>query len=207
MRKQIFRSAVLAGALMLGACATTGGNIAFDSDPAQDFSGYSTFAWSGKNPIMTVGDYVVSPIKQKEISDAIKAGLIARGFTYITDLSQADFAVSYTVGAHDRISTRTYTSYPRYFADSRDSWGWGRGYFGNFGPLTPRLMPTPVQETTVRRYAEGTLTIDIFDVARKSPVWHANGSKKLSSKELRGEDESSIEDAVQTLLAGFPPQR
>lgn len=206
MNKQFFRCVALAGALMLGACATsgTGGRIATDSDPAQNFSAYSKFAWADENPIMTVGDYVVPPLKQQEISDAIKANLIAQGFTYVDDLSQADFAVAYTVGAHDRTSTRTYTSYPRQFFAGRDTWLWGNRYFGPMAPLRPVM---PVRETVTRNYAEGTLAIDIFDVARKSPVWHAAGSKKLSSKELRGQSDDSIATAVQSLLAGFPPQR
>ena len=206
MTNRLLYGLILAGTLALGACTTTGArsNITVDSDPAQNFSSYSKFAWASENPVMTVGDYAVSPLKQKEISDAIKSNLQGCGYVYVTDITTADFAVSYTVGARDKISTRTYTSYPNYFFDNRASWGWGGGYFGR--PVPIRLA-RPVNQTVTQRYTEGTLTIDIFDVAKKSPVWHASMSKRLSAKQLRSGDQDSVAEGVQALFSRFPPQR
>ena len=80
-------------------------------------------------------------------------------------------------------------------------WRWGYDYYG---VAYPRGFPRT--EVTTRNYAEGSLAIDIFDVASKSPVWHGSASKRLTRSELRGQSEESTRSAVQTILAGFPPQ-
>jgi hypothetical protein len=38
--------------------------------------------------------------------DAIRQALTAKGFTYVPDLAQADFAVDFSVGAQDRLDAR-----------------------------------------------------------------------------------------------------
>ncbi len=181
--------------LLVTACATIP-NIVTDSDPAQDFSSYSKFAWASDNPMIAVGDHNVSGLVQKEIADSIKTTLASRGYQYVTDVQSADFAISYTVGARDKVSVSTY---PDFFFADRLNWGWGNQYF------RPYRSTIPVDRTVVRNYTEGTLSIDIYDVTRKSPVWHGKGEKRLSRKEMKGEDIDILTD-VQAILAGFPPQ-
>ena len=178
MRDSIRIALVAVMSLMLAACMTTP-NIKYDSDPAQNFASYRTFAWASDKPMIEIGDHGVSPLVQKEIADAIRSNLTARGYEYTTNLSSADFAISYTVGARDKVSV---TTYPDFFFADRMSWGWGSQYFPTRG------MTIPMDRTVVRNYTEGTLSIDIYDVSRKSPVWHAAAEKRLSRKELRGED-------------------
>lgn len=182
-------------ALFLSACATVP-NINYDSDPAQDFSSYRTFAWASGNPMIAVGDHNVSPLVQKEIADSIRSTLTARGYNYVSDVNAADFAISYTVGARDKVSVDTY---PDFFFRDRVNWAWGGQYFRSYRPVLP------VDRTITRNYTEGTLSIDFYDVKRRSPVWHAAAKKRLTRKQLRGE-EIDIRTDVQTILNGFPPQ-
>ena len=191
-----------ATSLLLAGC-TTVPNISYDSDPTQNFSSYRTFAWASDNPMIAVGDHGVSPFVQKEIADAIKSTLTSRGYEYTTNVSAADFAISYTVGARDKVSVDTY---PDFFFADRMNWGWGNQYFRPIRPVRPVRPVLPTERTVVRNYTEGTLSIDVYDVNRKSPVWHAAAKKRLSRKEMRGE-ETDIKSDVATILAGFPPSR
>ena len=193
----VFRTLITAGVSLLLASCTTIPKIVTDSDPTQDFSTYSKFAWASKNPMIAVGDHDISGLVQKEISDSIKTTLTDRGYQFVTEVQAADFAISYTVGARDKVSVDTY---PDYFFQDRYNWGWGGQYFRPF-PST-----LSVDRTVVRNYTEGTLSIDIYDVARKSPVWHGKGEKRLGSKEMKGQNTDILND-IKTLLAGFPPVR
>ncbi len=186
--------AVSALSLALASCMTTP-NISYDSDPAQNFSTYSSFAWASGKPMIAVGDRDISPIVQKEIADAIKTTLTSRGYSYVTDVNAADFAITYTVGARDKLKV---SEVPDYFFQDRMNWRWGGQYFRP-------LMISPPTQTVVRGYTEGTLSIDIYDVKRRSPVWHGKGQKNLSKKELRGEN-TDIQGDVAQILLGFPPQ-
>lgn len=192
-----FASAIaIALALSLTACATTG-RIITDSDPAQDFSGYRTFGWVGENPYTAFGEYPVSALQQQKITSAIKTELEARGYRYVTDTASADFAISYSVGARDKTSVSE-VPVANPFYGTRANWRWGRGYF-------PAYYPSMATETVVSNYTEGSLSIDIYDVGRRAPVWHGVGTKRLSRDELSGSGEA-IDTGVKNILAGFPPQ-
>ena len=192
MRK--FSLAIVVGSLFLAGCATTG-KITTDSDPSQNFSAYRTFAWAGEKPMVSFGNRDVPAIVQSRVADSIKNELTARGYQFTDDVKAADFAVSFTIGTRDGTKT---TEIPDYFWQNRIDWGWGNPYF----PMMPRTI-TPTR-TVVRNYTEGTLSVDIYDVKRRSPVWHSKGTKTLTRKELSGEQETSAQ-AVKAILAGFPP--
>ncbi len=186
--------AILAMSIALASCATTG-RITSDSDPSQNFSAYKTFAWAGEKPMITSGDRVIPGLIQSQVSQAIKSDLSSRGYRFTDDLTDADFAVSFTIGTREGIRT---SQVPDYFWQNRMDWGWGSYYFPRRRPLT-----TPIR-TVLRDYTEGTLSVDIYDVKRKSPVWHGKGTKTLGRKELSGEQNTAAQD-VRLILAGFPP--
>lgn len=185
--------AVAAASLALSACATTG-RISTDFDAAQSFSEYRTFAWAGERPMVVLGARVVPATVQVQIENAIRADLISKGYSYTDNLQEADFAVSFTVGTRDGTETM---EVPDYFWNERARWGWGNVYW-------PRLPTMPRTTTQVREYTEGTLSVDIYDVARRSPVWHGKGQRNLTRAELRGDTNTAGED-VKLILAKFPP--
>jgi hypothetical protein len=141
------------------------------------------------------GGRLIPPTVEPRVAKAIRAQLEAKGYRYVEDVTKADFAVSFTIGTRDGTDI---VERPDYFWANRPSWRWGVGYY-------PMLMPpVPVTRTEVREYTEGTLAIDIYDVQRRSPVWHGAVTRQLSSKQLRGEP-GDIEGGVTRILAGFPP--
>jgi len=197
MKNSIGIKGMLAAACLAAASCTTVPKIMTDSDPAQDFSTYSTFAWVSEDPMTMVGDHSISPFVRNEITQAIRATLSARGYRFVENLEQADFVVSYMVGARDMTRTTT-TIETDYLLANRLNWRWGNEYFYPFSE------PFPREKTVSHHYTEGTLSIDIFDAKRRSPVWHARAAKVLTRNDMKEKD-TDIASDINTLLAGFPP--
>ena len=175
-----------AGALLVTGCATTM-EAHSDHDASQNFSRYRTFAWMADEPMIAPPEEVarVSPLNRQRIVNAIESELGAKGFLKTADRSAADFVVSYTVGARDRIDVQ---SYP---APYGGAWRWGWPYFGH--------------DVDVRTYTEGTLAIDVFDGMTHQPVWHGWASKRVTTHDVRHAAEQ-IPPAVAEILKDYPPR-
>lgn len=180
----------------VGGCASTP-NVFTDFDSSHSFSGYSTFSWISEEPMMVSGDRGPTPIVASRLKSNIVEALEMKGFDFVDERDEADFVVGFTVGARDRLEIRERDVLEFY----GPHWRWGYEYYG---VVYPRGFPRT--EVTTRNYSEGSLAIDIFDGASKSPVWHGSASKRLTRAEMRGQSEESTRMAVQTILAGFPPQ-
>jgi len=186
----------IALSVLLGACASSP-RVFTDFDPDQDFSDYRTFAWLTANPVTVVGDENISPLAQSRLMDATRSALQDKGFRFTQDRRNADFAVGMTVGARDKIDVQQVDVVDYY----GPHWRWGYDYFG----VASHPGGFTHTETLAHDYTEGSLSIDIYDTSSKSPVWHANASKRLSQKELRGEGKNNLQQGVARLLAAFPP--
>lgn len=177
--------AAAASAVLIAGCATTM-EAHSDHDASQSFSRYRTFAWMADEPMIGPPEQVarVSPLNRMRIVDAIESELGAKGFQKTTERAAADFVVSYTVGARDRLDVQ---SYP---APYQGMWYWGGPYYGH--------------DVDVRTYTEGTLSIDVFDGTTHQPVWHGWGSKRITAHDVRHAAEQ-IPPAVAAILKDFPP--
>jgi hypothetical protein len=192
--RKVFLLAVAFLSLGLTACAS-GFKATYDSDPSHDFSGYQTFAWISANP-MIVGptNRMPNPLLEPKIMAAVEAGLAAKGYSRVDDPEAADFVLSFTVGSREEIKVNSYPStYAGY--GYRGAWGWGGPYYG-MGVAT---------ETQVRQYQKGMLALDIFDVKEHRPVFHSVAEKSITESDRKKMDET-IQDAVDAVLAAFPPQ-
>ena len=190
-RLQLF--VLVAAAALLGGCAT-GFQATHDHDPGHDFAGYQTFAWISKNP-MKVGQVVQepNPLLEPRIMAAVEATLVSRGYRQVGKPESADFVLSFTIGSREKISVDSYPSMSMGYTRGYPAhWGWGSAYY---------CCQT---ETKVRQYTTGILAIDIFDVKEHRPVWHGAASKKISDKDRKDID-STVQAAVDAILAGFPP--
>ena len=162
-------------------------NVFVDSDPLQDFSFYKTFTWTNIDPMIVQSDYVVSPFVGEQVKDEIKLNLTNKGYKFFDEVADADIAISFTIGARDKVQVRTEP------AIIYSDWRWGGQYWGT----------QIIQTERATTYTKGTLAIDVFDVKRRSPVWHGVGSKRLNSADKRGESDD-IGTAVTTILVNFP---
>ena len=150
-----------------------------------DFSEYQTFMWISDEPLIRPSgqsDPFASPLDLQRIQRAIESELTAKGFRQVDDPSQADFAVSFTIGTRDKIDTFVY---PGYY-DGR----WSSRYWGTM---------------KVRSYTEGVLAIDIFDQALKEPVWHGGIQKRVTGSQIDNPGEL-IKTGVAAILQQFPPR-
>lgn len=178
------RSLLLPCLLALGACATI--RAGSDHYSEADFSGYRSYAWVDESPLIRPGSsrIEISPLSIRRIREAIERELGAKGFELIAAREQADFGISFTVGARDMIDI---DDYPPYY---RGNWRWRAPYFG------------PSVDVTV--YTEGTLAIDIFDNESREPVWHGWARKRITESDVE-DPAPTINAAVEAILAEFPP--
>lgn len=183
--KPLLITAVLGMALLSGCATTLQGHA--DHDAAQDFSGYRTFAWIADQPMIAPSDEVarISPLNRRRIEEAVESQLGSKGFQKAGDRAGADFVLSYSVGARDRIEPQ---SFPGPYSGS---WRWGYPYFGHYAD--------------VQVYREGTLAIDVFDGKTHQPVWHGWASKRVTERDVRHAAEQ-IPTAVAAILKNFPPR-
>ena len=108
---------VLLCSAVIGGCATISTGSHYDE--TTNFGEYQTFSWVSDTPyIYGGGDPRISPLTQSKIQSAIRDQLQQKGYRYVADNQDADFAVAYTVGTRQEVRV---DSYP---AGYRGSWGW-----------------------------------------------------------------------------------
>jgi hypothetical protein len=171
----------LLAAMAVGGCA--GVRTQTDFDPTADFRGYRTYTWVTEEPLMRVEQGkggAVSPLVQQRIRDAIDRTLAGRGYR---QEKPGDFAVAFTVGVRERQYLSHWYPYDPFY------------YRGRYW----RYPPQPVIET----YAEGTLVIDIFEVASQRPVWTGRATKLVGEADAAAEQ---IDAVVAEVLKEFPPK-
>lgn len=151
-----------------------------DWDSGYDFAGVSTYAWLEKAPEGRLDGLVESRFYR--IADEI---LASRGFRK-TAAGEADVLATYHTGLQSR---QQYDSYG-YGAGS-----WWSGYWN--GRLTA---------TAVRSYTEATLLIDVVDRKRNQLVWRGSASKTLEDLGDPEKREEQLREAVERMLADFPPR-
>ncbi len=185
---------VLVTALLLSGCVT-GFKAESDFDPSHDFNKYQSFAWISDNP-MKVGEGVTiaNPLLEPRIMAAMETALTAKGYRKAAYRKDADFVVSFTIGARDKIRVDSYPSMSLgYSAGYPSHWRWGAAYH------------CCANETRVREYTTGVLAMDVFDVKEKRPVWHGVASKSITQAD-RKNVEQTVNAAVAAIMTGFPPQ-
>jgi Domain of unknown function (DUF4136) len=172
------KAGILVAMLALAACRTA--HVSSDYDHGAQFSSFHSFTL-----IMRPHLSAKNPILVQRTYDSIRAELTSKGFAYLEDPAQADLAVDFTIGASDRFDVHSSPS-----GLYGGPWYYGGGWGNN---------------VDVRQYKEGTLSIDVFEVRSRKPVWHGSGTKEISQSDLDN-SEALIREAVTSVLADFPPK-
>jgi hypothetical protein len=150
--------------------------VNYDYDEEQDFSTYHTFKWLAKNK-NNPPSAMRNPLVKKKTKNAVIKTLKEKGFN-LQERGEPDFYVIVHAGVKNRI----------------DITHWGYHYGPWYGP-----------NTSVYRYKEGTIFIDIIDGKRKELVWRGIGTGTVDpyySPEERAED---LKETVELILENFPP--
>lgn len=177
--------------LLIPAC-TSSPKVYTDYDPQQDFSEYVSYSWTSAEPVIINSETPISPLVKERLKQAVKTNMEAKGYTFVESRTDADIAITITVGARDKIEVQQDPN-----VMFSNDWRWGNRYWMN--------TPMPVYTDRVVEYTKGTLAIDVFDVRRQAPVWHGVSEKRLSNDQKAGEA-TFVNAAVSNTLMMFPPQ-
>jgi len=183
---------VAASAAALFSGCVTGPEIKFEADRSVDVSGYKTYAlvpFSKTTGISGQGASPGSSLKfAAPITDAIKAGLAAKGYTEATDVNKADFAVNVRATVVPQTDVTDwgmgYAGYPGWRGGYGGYWGYSGGY-----------------NVSVDQYNQGVLRIEIYDMKKKELIWVGWASDRLDDEP----DATKIPGIVNSILANFPP--
>lgn len=124
-------------------------------------------------------DAGIDQLSANRLGDAIKAELISKGYTLSEN---ADFGIALHFGKQTKTSVQSY----------------GYGYGGWWG--RPGMGGVDVSQ-----YDEGTLVIDFIDMKKKELVWRGTGTGIMSDSPSVEEKTENINNAVNQILAQFPP--
>ncbi len=181
---------------MLALTASCVSPVQTDFDPGHSFANYKTFSWVSESPMLVEGDRTPNPIVAQRLKVAVQQGFEFKGFEFVTDPASADFVVSFTVGARDKIDIREH-EVQEYIGPHNMLWRGDRF-----------LYMTPTRTTTIvetREYTEGSLAIDVFDVKLRKPVWHSGATKRLSALDPGRNSPAELAAAVAAITENFPP--
>jgi hypothetical protein len=178
----------LLAALLLGllaACAT-GPRVSSDSDPRADFSTYRSFAFYSPLAIESEG---YASLVSGRMKAAARAEMEARGYRY----SEADPDLWLNINAYMQQRTDV-SSYPdvdyAYYYSYR-----ARSYFA---------VPFWHDRTTVYRYTEGTMNIDLVDARRNALVWEGIAVGRVPRKQDAAMRDAGIDSTIRDIFAQYP---
>jgi hypothetical protein len=166
-------------ATLLEGCQTIG--VEADFDAGADFGRYRSFSWIADEPLLIATPEIVNPLLEPNLLAMTRSTLTAKGFEFLTDRTGADFLVGFTVGP---VNDTLAQGYPE---DVR-------------GRIT---LNAPVMTSTVD--VERQLTINIYDGARRIPVWRAVVRKHVTGRD-QANFEAELRKVVEAALVRFPPR-
>lgn len=174
----------VAAVLLLAACS--GIKVSQDYEKSYNFAVLKTFAWkpNDNNDYGFRGNELVD----KRIRSAIVNTLAAKQYTF-ADSAKPDFYISYHVTVEQKIDTH---SVGGGIAIGRGS----RGRYGGVGIGTG---------TEVHAYKQGTLLIDVTDVAGNFLAWRGISTQPVSEHSDPEKSTKRINETVEKVLSQFPP--
>lgn len=185
LRLRVLRSICMLLALLLVAACATGLRVSTDMDPRADLTRYGSYAFYEPLAMEQSG---YSTYLTDQIRASIRREMDARGYRF--DPVNPDLRVNFQGIVRERIDVYTI---PRtdfgYFYDYR-----ARSYFG---------FPLWYDDTQVRQYTEGTLTVDLVDAARNHLVWTGSAIGRVTQRTAQ-ERVTAADAAIASIFARFP---
>lgn len=175
--------------LTLGGCAT-GPDVRANYDRATDFTQFKTFAFA--SPLGTDREGYQSIVSQN-LKAATQRELEARGMSLASGAPQ--LLVNFNARLDEKIRVSTAPA-------PVVGVGYGRGYYGYRAGMYG-AWPMYVDQTTVTPYSEGTLNIDVVDIARKQLVWEGVVTGSVTQKTLDNL-QPAIDKAVAAAFEKYP---
>ena len=169
-------------AALLAACASKP-NTFSQADPTTDFGAYQTYGFYD-NPATNNAEY--ESLVTNFLKVSVAQQLDARGMTY--DPADPDVVVNFFLNTKEKVRSRSVPTMS--------------GYYGYRDPFFDP-WPGYAYETRIDQYTEGTLNIDIADVARKKLVWEGSVVGRVTDEFVRNL-ERGLDEAVAAIFADYP---
>ena len=151
-----------------------------DYDKKVDFTQFKTFAFYKKG----IDKVEISDLDKKRILHSIDDVMTTKGFS---KSETPDILVNVFTKEREQVDVNQFNS----------GWGYGWGYGWN-----PYFWGG---NTSVNRYTEGTLYIDLIDAKKKELIWQGQGEGVLT-KDTNKKDEA-IKEFVTKILEQYPPKK
>ncbi|MEN1929066.1 DUF4136 domain-containing protein [Luteimonas sp. MJ250] len=178
----------LLASLLVGlvtACAT-GPRISSDSDPRVDFSAYRTFAFYSPLAIEREG---YASLVSGRMKAAARAEMESRGYRYSEQEPDLWLNINAYMQQRTDVSTIPDVDYAYYYSYRY------RGYVA---------MPYWRDRTTVSRYTEGTMNIDLVDADRNTLVWEGIAVGRVRRNQDPLERDAAIDSTIAEIFAAYP---
>ena len=151
-----------------------------DYDKKVDFAQFKTFAFYKSG----IDKVEISDLDKKRILHSVDDVLTSKGFT---KSETPDILVNIFTKEREQVDVNRFNS----------GWGYGWGYGWN-----PYIWGG---NTTVSRYTEGTLYIDLIDAKKKELIWQGEGQGVLTKDTNKKEEK--IKEFVTKILEQYPPSK
>ena len=163
---------------ILSSCSSV--KVNSDYDKKVDFAPYKTFAFHKAG----IDKAEISDLDKKRILRSIDEVMNSKGFT---KSESPDLLIAFFTKEREQVNVNQYNA----------GWGYGWGYGWN-----PYFWGG---NTSVNRYTEGTLYIDLIDAKKKELIWQGQGEGVLT-KDTNKKDEA-IKEFVTKILEQYPPKK
>ena len=168
-----------AAALLALASVASAQDVNTEFDKSFDFSRVQTFN-------VKIATSWNNPIGESAVVEDIQKAIEAKGWKPVAE-EQADAMVLLHGSTKERHNLNTF------YSGMGGGWGW-RGMGG---------MGMASAQTTTSDYTEGTLLVDIYDVATKKLIWRGTAVDEV--KEKQAKREKQMTKASEKLFKDFPP--
>ncbi len=164
------------------ACASTP-NTFSQVDPSADFTQYRTYGFYD-NPATNNAEY--ESLVTSFLKVSVAQQLDARGMSY--DPADPDIVVNFYLNTKEKVRSRSVPTMS--------------GYYGYRDPFFDP-WPGYAYETRIDQYTEGTLNIDVADVAQKKLVWEGSVVGRITDEFVRNL-EQGLDEAVAAIFENYP---
>lgn len=169
--------------VLLTACASSP-NTFSNADPDVDFSQYESFGFFST---LSTDNEQYQSLVSNFLKVAVAQELDLRGLKY--DEEAPELRVNFYINTKDKIKTRTVPT--------------AGAYYGYRDPFYDPWVGYGGYETRVDQYTEGTLNIDVVDVATNKLVWEGSVTGRLTEKDVRNL-EQTVDEAVAAVMDNYP---
>lgn len=170
---------------VLAACAT-GPRISSDSDPRADFGAYRTFAFYSPLAIEREG---YASLVSGRMKAAARAEMEARGYRYSEDDPDLWLNINAYMQQRTDVNTIPDVDYAYYYSYRY------RGYVA---------VPFWHDRTTVHRYTEGTVNVDLVDARRNALVWEGIAVGRVKRNQDAAARDMAIDATFRDIFAEYP---